>query len=175
VSVDGVGTDIGSQGIGKWWFCKAQPALARVHSVNGSSSRTSYRGRLTSQSGSSPLERDRELRRSTAEAEEQLHTEDFVEARGILLPATEYLKRAVESSQAAGLADSQLLVMVCRRPSLMYPKEYANISPKAAESYMDLGSVSYSPANVEHFQQAVIYLRDAADVPGFTLPRHLRR
>jgi hypothetical protein len=40
---------------------------------------------------------------------------------------------------------------------------------------MDLGSVSYPPANVEHFQQAVRYLRDAADGPGFALPEHLRR
>lgn len=46
------------------------------------------------------------------QAEDRLHTADYVEARGVLLPATEYLKRAVDSAQVQGILTGQLLATV---------------------------------------------------------------
>jgi hypothetical protein len=46
------------------------------------------------------------------EAEERLYTADFVEARGILLPAIEYLQRAVNAARAQGNLTGPLLSTV---------------------------------------------------------------
>ena len=37
--------------------------------------------------------------RAVADADARLHTADYVEARGILLPAIEYLKKAVDAAE----------------------------------------------------------------------------
>ena len=50
--------------------------------------------------------------RAFAEAEQRLHTADYVEARGILLPATEYLQRAVDAARSQGNVTGSLLSTV---------------------------------------------------------------
>jgi hypothetical protein len=50
--------------------------------------------------------------RGNAEAESRLHTADYVEARGILLPAVEYLKRAVELAGTQEKVTGDLLSLV---------------------------------------------------------------
>lgn len=88
--------------------------LARVHVVDGSSSGDSPRSfperTVASQFEDLSLE-DPEL----SGPETFLHTEDYVEARGILLPATEYLKRAVEESLNAQQISGDLLILVSFR------------------------------------------------------------
>jgi hypothetical protein len=46
------------------------------------------------------------------EAEQRLHTADYVEARGILLPAVDYLRRAVEQAGAQDSLSGPLLITV---------------------------------------------------------------
>ena len=40
---------------------------------------------------------------------------------------------------------------------------------------MSLGNVSYSQNNEQYFQQAVLWLRRAAQIPGFQLSPYLQR
>jgi hypothetical protein len=40
---------------------------------------------------------------------------------------------------------------------------------------MSLGNVSYSPANERLFRQALIYLRRASQIPGYSLTPYLQR
>jgi len=51
--------------------------------------------------------------RAFAEAEQRLYTADYVEARGILLPAIEYLQRAVDTAHAQSSVTGSLLSTVC--------------------------------------------------------------
>jgi hypothetical protein len=46
---------------------------------------------------------------------------------------------------------------------------------KAAEAYMSLGNVSSTRDGERLFRQAVLYLRQASDIPGYPLPAHLQR
>jgi hypothetical protein len=48
-----------------------------------------------------------------AQAEQVLQTADYVEARGILLPAIEYLSRAADLARAQGSVTGVLLATVC--------------------------------------------------------------
>lgn len=50
--------------------------------------------------------------RAAAEADARIHTADYVEARGILLPATEYFSRAVGVAQARNALSGRLLALV---------------------------------------------------------------
>lgn len=49
---------------------------------------------------------------SSEEAEQRLHTADYVEARGLLLPAVDYLRRAVVQAISQKLLSGSLLVTV---------------------------------------------------------------
>ncbi|QDS68115.1 hypothetical protein FKW77_010199 [Venturia effusa] len=77
------------------------------------------------------------------------------EARGLLLPAVDYLRRAVDQATSKSSADGPLLVT-------------------AAEAYMSIGNVSSSRTNHEHFCRAIQYLRTASGIPGFPLPAYLQ-
>jgi hypothetical protein len=48
-----------------------------------------------------------------AEAQDRLHTSDYVEARAILVPATEYLQRAVNAARNQSRLTGTLLSTVC--------------------------------------------------------------
>ncbi|KAF2436514.1 hypothetical protein EJ08DRAFT_655504 [Tothia fuscella] len=146
------------RGAGQWWLSKAQPSLARIHAIDGSSS--SSEGSLK-RPGSDAItthncQEEGDTTQANSEAEMRLHSPDYVEARGILLPAVEYLRRAVDEAQNQEALGGDLLITT-------------------AEAYMSLGNVSYSGVNEEYFRQAILYLRRASDVSGFPLPSHLQR
>ena len=96
-------------GVGGWWLSRAQPSLARIHAVDGSSS-GSEGSRKYSGGENGPRGPDEE--QAQREAEARLGTPDYVEARGILQPATDYLRRAVEEASSQGNLTGGLLVMV---------------------------------------------------------------
>ena len=97
------------RGIGQLWLARAQPILNRIHGneSNSSSSGGSFRSRRSS--GSEQARRDEE---ATAEAEIRSGTSDYVEARGILLPAVEYLQHAVSAARSQGTLNGRLLSLV---------------------------------------------------------------
>jgi hypothetical protein len=77
------------RGLGQMWLSRAQPALARIHA---SQSRPSSE--------------------SATEAERRVGTADYVEARGFLQPATEYLERAVAAASGQDATSGDLLANV---------------------------------------------------------------
>lgn len=85
------------RGLGQMWLSRAQPALARIHASQGSSS-----------SGASGSPRSE----SATEAERRVGTADYVEARGLLQPATEYLERAVTAASNQDVMSGDLLAKV---------------------------------------------------------------
>ncbi|KAI9813062.1 MAG: hypothetical protein M1827_004282 [Pycnora praestabilis] len=139
--------------LGQNWLSLAQPCLARIHRDEGSSSSSGSNGRNRQYSDSDDA---RDAARATAEATVRLGAADYVEARGILQPATEYLARAVQAAESQGIVTGQLLV-------------------SAAEANMSLGNVSYQNTNEQYFRQALQYLRRASDIPGYTLSQYLQQ
>ncbi|KAJ4288011.1 hypothetical protein N0V90_012027 [Kalmusia sp. IMI 367209] len=94
--------------IGRNWLFRAQKSLANIHLSEQSS--TSSGG-----SQSAPLstsEEHRQVTRANVEAESRLYLSDYVEARGILLPAVEYLKRAAEAARVQEKITGDLLSTV---------------------------------------------------------------
>ncbi|KAF2105380.1 hypothetical protein BDV96DRAFT_509438 [Lophiotrema nucula] len=140
--------------IGQNWLLRAQKSLAKIHQEERSSS-----GSGSGVSQGHPLSRSeeqREVNRATLQAEDRLHSADYVEARGILLPATEYLQRAVNAAQQQEATTGTL---------------YAT----AAEAFMSLGNVSSVRVNDRYFHEALGYLRAADEIPNYTLPSHLQQ
>lgn len=86
------------RGLGQMWLSRAQPALARIHASQSCSS--------SGASGSPPRSE------SAAEAERRVGTADYVEARGLLQPATEYLERAVAAASNQDVMYGDLLAKV---------------------------------------------------------------
>lgn len=111
-----------------------------------------------------------------------MHLPDYVEARGVLLPATEYLRQAVTAATAQGALTGDLLITVRGSASPLFRVARFVLSARltgdgtqAAEAYMSLGNVSYSRVGEGIFENAVLFLRAASQIPGYSLPRHLRR
>lgn len=170
--------------IGKWWLSKAQPSLARINAEETSSSSSSAGAPRPARPHSDPSThiRTEEVRRASrstdrdAEAETRLHTQEYVEARGILLPAIEYLRRAVEEADSQETMNGSLLVTVCLASHAASLRVWwSDLLLEAAEAYMSLGNVSYARTNTDYFRQAIVYLRRASSIPGFPLPAHLQR
>jgi len=104
-------------GIGKWWLSKAQRSLARINAEESSSSSSSAGTTRRPNSDPTNTTRTEEVRRTSRtrrdqDAETRLHSEEYVEARGLLLPAIEYLTRAVEEGDRQGTTDGSLFVTV---------------------------------------------------------------
>ena len=99
------------RGIGQSWLSRAQPILARIHRVDGSSSSSAGSSQLSARSHRSS-EEERQAAAATAEAERRAGTQDYVEARGLLQPATEYLERAVAAASAQRALSGDLLTTV---------------------------------------------------------------
>lgn len=99
------------RGIGQAWLSRAQPVLARIHRADGSSSSSGGSSSRSAQSRSAG-EEDRQSAATRAEAERRAGTEDYVEARGFLQPATEYLERAVAAATAQRALSGDLLTTV---------------------------------------------------------------
>ncbi|RMZ79637.1 hypothetical protein DV737_g3287, partial [Chaetothyriales sp. CBS 132003] len=144
-------------GLGHAWLLRVQSTLARIGRNDGSSSGTgstrpsSSTGRVSFTSSDDA----RETARATAEADALAGTPDYVEARGMLLPATEYFHRAVTAAERLNRLDGALLSF-------------------AAEAHISLGSVSPSHHNEQYFNQAISYLQTASQIVGFHLSPFLQ-
>lgn len=101
-------------GVGQNWLMKAQPALSRIHVYDGTSSSSSGGNGPVPVTANPNLD-DEQLNgqsTGTTEAELRLHTSDYVEARGILLPATDFLCQAVTAAESQGCITGDLLANV---------------------------------------------------------------
>lgn len=90
------------RGLGQMWLSKSQPALARVHASQA----------RPSSSGSGSQRFGRSANESAAEAERRVGSADYVEARGFLQPAAEYLERAVVAAAGQNALSGDLLAKV---------------------------------------------------------------
>ncbi|KAG9188118.1 hypothetical protein G6011_02041 [Alternaria panax] len=132
--------------IGRNWLLRAQKALSSIARTerNSFSSDTSNFRLLSSTT------------RGLVEAEQRLHQVVYIEARGLLLPATDYLQRAVYVATEQGVVTGHLL-------------------STAAEAFMSLGNITSVMVNGRYFQQAIAYLRAARDTPNYFLSPHLEQ
>lgn len=99
------------RGIGESWLSRAQPTLARMQQAetsSPSSGGSSHRSAPSNNTG----DEERQSTTATAEAERRAGTQDYVEARGFLQPATEYLERAVAAAIAQRALSGDLLATV---------------------------------------------------------------
>ncbi|KAK6433238.1 hypothetical protein LTR95_010581 [Oleoguttula sp. CCFEE 5521] len=159
-------------GVGRLWLARAQPALTRVHRIDGSNS----------SSGSSPhrsvisftsSEDERQSIQATREAEARAGLPDYIEARGFLQPATEYLERAVTSARSQNLLSGELLSVVSKSMKGLAGADANSTNMKTAEAYMSLGNVSSPRVNEDYYRRAVRLLRAATLLPDYTLSRYL--
>jgi hypothetical protein len=98
-------------GLGQAWLARSQNVLARIHRTEGSSSSGSS-GRpqsLSDRLAYSSSEEARDAERATAEADARAHTADYVEARGMLIPAVDHFARAIEVAERNGEPSGELL------------------------------------------------------------------
>lgn len=101
------------RGIGQAYLNRAQPVLTRIHNVDGSSSSSGSR-QSSSRSARSitASEDERQAATANAEAERRAGTQDYVEARSYLQPATEYFARAIVAATEQRILSGDLLAMV---------------------------------------------------------------
>ncbi|KAF2028122.1 hypothetical protein EK21DRAFT_70523 [Setomelanomma holmii] len=140
--------------IGRNWLQRAQKSLANIYRTERGSSGSSAGS--TSALWHDIAGKEDMTARAFAETEQRLHTGDYVEARGILLPAVEYLKRAVDTAHSQGTVTGAML-------------------STAAEAHMSLGNVTSSRVHEPYFQQAMAYLREAAELADYVLPAYLEQ
>ncbi|KIW76659.1 hypothetical protein Z517_09103 [Fonsecaea pedrosoi CBS 271.37] len=110
------------RGLGQAWLARSQSVLARIHRTEGSSSSGSS-GRpqsLSERLSYSTAEESRDAERATAEADARAHTADYVEARGMLIPAVDYFSRAVNVAERDGEPTGELLSEVRTISSLVH-------------------------------------------------------
>ena len=98
-------------GLGQAWLLRSQPSLARIQIDEGSSSSCFSNGQGRSAPGDA-VDELVDTARAASEANSQRHTAEYVEARGTLIPATEYLTSAVNVAEQQGVLDGQLLSLV---------------------------------------------------------------
>ncbi|KAI9878128.1 MAG: hypothetical protein M1830_001811 [Pleopsidium flavum] len=135
------------KGLGQAWLSRAQTYLGRIHREDSSSSSgfsQPHNGVVVYTSS----DEERDAAAAAVEADARLHTADYVEARGMLLPAVEYFQRAVRAAELQRVLSGDLLAL-------------------AAEAHISLGNVSYSTTNERLFHQALEYLRKTTQIPGF--------
>ena len=109
-----------SSGLGHAWLLRAQSTLARIHRLEGSSSSGSSSQRPPSSAGRMSFTSSddaRENARAVLEADARAGTSDYVEARGMLLPSTEYFQRAIAEAEQNERVTGELLSLVCQRES----------------------------------------------------------
>lgn len=96
------------QGIGQAWLARAQPILALIHREEGGSSSSSSSARSRPS-----LENNTDTDTSWREdAERRVGTSRYVEARGYLQPATDYLEQAVAAARSQQVLSGELLATV---------------------------------------------------------------
>ena len=94
------------------WLARAQPALTRMHRLDGASSSSEGSSQWSAPSVTSS-EDERQSAAAKAEAERRSGTADYVEARGSLQPAIDYLERALAAATAQRSLSGELLATVC--------------------------------------------------------------
>ncbi len=102
-------------GLGHAWLLRAQSTLATIHRLEGSSSSGSSSQRPASSAGRMSFTSSddaRENARAIIEADARASTSDYVEARGMLLPSTEYFQRAVTAAERRNVLTGELLSLV---------------------------------------------------------------
>lgn len=138
--------------IGRNWLLRAQKALASI-----------------ARAEDGPFHSDQTISYSS---QEQLNDAHHVEARALLLPATDYLQRAVGAARAQGTLNGPLLSTV----GTLLPTLAANTNEaKAAEAFMSLGNVTSPRVHDDYFRRAISYLRAATAVDGYSLPLHMQQ
>ncbi|KAF2221739.1 hypothetical protein BDZ85DRAFT_313954 [Elsinoe ampelina] len=137
--------------VGRSWLWKAQSILLRIHDRERSP--TSSTGGSTS--SWSPPHVDGADGETDSIREARLHSSEYVEARGLLEPAVEYLDRAVDIATGHNSLSADLL-------------------SSAAEASMSLGNVSNPRSNERFFRKAVRLLRLARE-RGFELSYSLEQ
>lgn len=101
-------------GLGQAWLARSQSLLARIHRLEGSSSSGSS-GRPQSLGERFPYtssEETRDAERATTEADARTHSPDYVEARGMLIPAVDHYARALELAESQSSVDGDILAEV---------------------------------------------------------------
>lgn len=114
------------RGIGEAWLNRAQPALSRIHRSDGGSS-SSGSGSARSGPSLNSSDEEHQTAASIAEAERRAGTADYVEARGYLQPAVEYLDQAVTSARDQQELSGDVLAVV--RIYLDFGQSTALIAP----------------------------------------------
>ncbi|KAK3675683.1 hypothetical protein LTR78_004324 [Recurvomyces mirabilis] len=143
------------RGLGRAWLARAQPALTRIHRLDGASSSSEGSSQWSAPSMTTSDD-ERQSAAAKAEAERRSGTADYVEARGSLQPAIDYLERALAAATAQRSLSGEMLATT-------------------AEAYMSLGNVSSPRINQTHFARALQLLRAAAAIQGYTLSRYLQQ
>ncbi|KAK0353474.1 hypothetical protein LTR02_015479 [Friedmanniomyces endolithicus] len=143
------------RGLGSAWLSRAQPALLRIHYVDGSSSSSGGSSQWCAPSINS-IDDERQAALAVREAERRSGTADYVEAKGFLQPATEYFERAIAAATAQRVLSGDLLAT-------------------AAEAYMSLGNASSPGTSERFFRRALQLLRAATAIPGYALGRYLQQ
>ncbi|KAK1072759.1 hypothetical protein LTR12_016030 [Friedmanniomyces endolithicus] len=143
------------RGLGSAWLSRAQPALLRIHYVDGSSSSSGGSSQWCAPSINS-IDDERQAALAVREAERRSGTADYVEAKGFLQPATEYLERAIAAATAQRVLSGDLLAT-------------------AAEAYMSLGNASSPGTSERFFRRGLQLLRAATAIPGYALGRYLQQ
>lgn len=127
------------------------------------------------------MEEARDAERAAAEANARAHTADYVEARGMLIPAVDYFSRATNVAERTESLTGELLSEVSNLSSRQYFTGTSRLTDgdsyvlQAAEANMSLGNVSYSHQNEQYFHRAIRYLRQASQISGFRLSPYLQR
>ncbi|KAM3419854.1 hypothetical protein BST61_g3183 [Cercospora zeina] len=132
------------RGLGQAWLARAQPTLSRIQREEG---RSSNDGASQSRGGSAS---------SQTEAERRTGTAQYVEARGSLQPAIDYLERAIAAATSQRSLTGDLLATT-------------------AEAYMSLGNVSSPRSNQQQFTRALQLLRAADSIEGYRLNHYLEQ
>lgn len=122
------------RGIGQAWLSRAQPTLARIQRQDSSSSSGGSQRSGGSQASpssrrtASSAEQERQAAATAREAERKAGTADYVEARGFLQPATEYLDRAVAAAGSQRVLSGDLLATV-RCTGLLCVRSFTDLGP----------------------------------------------
>lgn len=151
------------RGLGQAWLARAQPTLARIQREEG---RTSSDGPPQSRAGNTS---------SQTEAEKRAGTAQYVEARGSLQPAIDFLERAIAAATSQHTLTGDLLATVSRMSTPTRVAILPANTGKTAEAYMSLGNVTSPRSNQHHFTRALQLLRAANSIEGYQLNRYLQQ
>lgn len=133
-------------GLGHAWLLRAQQTLARIHRLEGSASSDASSGPRSGAASTcraqsfTSSEDARDAARQNVEADARAGGPEYVEARGMLLPATEHFQRAVVAAERAGNLGGDVLALV--RETVPPPISCAFITVTLSVSLLHMKSPS---------------------------------